>query len=145
MGQVMATDAPTKRLPLGLAKMPATFLVLAVTVALAGCAQPPKPPLYLWETFARQQYEALLRGGITAANQITAMDQHAQKARAAGALLPPGFRAHLGMLHLSLGNAGQARDLWRAEKNAFPESSAYLDQLLKRLESSAGARGENPA
>jgi hypothetical protein len=38
------------------------------------------------------------------------------------------------MLHLAAGNADEARRLWQAEKGAFPESTPYMDQLLKRLD-----------
>lgn len=117
--------------------------VAFLVAILAGCAQPPKQ-LYMWETFPRQQYDSLLREGASATDQIGAMEAHAAKARAAAASLPPGFRAHLGMLHLSVGNADQARQLWQAEKVSFPESSAYIDQLLKRLEAMP-AKNENPA
>lgn len=71
------------------------------------------------------------------------MEAHAEKARAANAALPPGFRAHLGMLKLSAGDADQARQMWQAEKLAFPESTPYMDQLLKRLD--APAKKYNPA
>ncbi|HZE92657.1 MAG TPA: DUF4810 domain-containing protein [Rhizobacter sp.] len=101
---------------------------------LAGCAQPGPAPLYLWDKFPRQQYDTLLRAGMMPADQIADMEAHAEKARAAGAALPPGFRAHLGMLKLSTGDAEHARELWQAEKLAFPESSPYMNQLLKRLD-----------
>ena len=71
------------------------------------------------------------------------MEAHTEKARAANAALPPGFRAHLGMLKLSAGAADQARQMWQAEKLAFPESTPYMDQLLKRLD--APAKKYNPA
>lgn len=116
--------------------------LVGCVAALGACAARTPPPLYLWETFPRQQYEALQRsGGAGAADQILAMQEHADKARAEGAALPPGFRAHLGLLQLSAGNAEQARSMWLAEKQAFPESSPYMDQLLKRL----GAPGAAPA
>lgn len=106
---------------------------LAVVLALTGCAQPPKP-LYLWEAFAKQQYETLLREGADPNAQIQTMQAHAEKARAGNAVLPPGFRMHLGLLQLSTGNPGSARESWLAEKLAFPESTPYVDSLLKRLE-----------
>lgn len=124
-----------------------TLASLFAVALLAGCAQQPKP-LYLWENFPRQQYDALLREGGSADSQIQAMEAQAEKARAANAPLPPGFRAHLGMLHLSNGNASAARQMWNAEKLAFPESAAYLDSLLKRLDSPSTeqkASKENPA
>lgn len=114
--------------------------VLSSTFAalLVGCAQPPRPPMYLWETFPRQQYNTLLRtDGGPDMEQITLLQSHAEKARATGAALPPGFRAHLGMLRLSAGNVDEARQLWQAEKLAFPESAPYMDQLLKRLDAPA--------
>lgn len=113
-------------------------LVLAACVALfAGCAHKGPPPLYMWEAFPRMQYDALLKSGVTPTEQVAAMEAQAEKARAAGAALPPGFRAHLGMLKLSAGDADQARQLWTAEKSAFPESTPYMDQLLKRLDATA--------
>ena len=118
-------------------------LLAAVAVALlVGCAHKGPGPLYLWEDFAKLQYEALLRGGAPAADQIAALEAHAQKARAAGAALPPGFRAHLAILKLSVGDLAEARRLLVAEKTAFPESAVYMDQFLKRLD--APASKENP-
>ena len=38
------------------------------------------------------------------------------------------------MLQLTAGNVNEARQLWQAEKLAFPESTPYMDQLLKRLD-----------
>jgi hypothetical protein len=112
---------------------------------LAGCATRPAP-MYLWESFPRQQYETLLRNGASPDEQLRVLQAHAEKARAAGAALPPGFRAHLGMVHLAAGDAAQARDAWNAEKAAFPESAAYMNQLLKRLDAPATtAKNANPA
>lgn len=105
----------------------------ALSVAvLGGCVQAPKP-LYLWETFPRQQYDALLREGFSPQEQIEAMELHAQKARGSAASLPPGFRAHLGMLHLAVGNPEAARQAFESEKAAFPESTPYIDSLLKKM------------
>jgi hypothetical protein len=121
----------------------APFLAGAVFVlALAGCAQPPKP-LYMWETYPRQQYAYLLREGISPDQQIQEVETHAEKARAANAQLPPGLRAHLGMLYLSVGNPGRATELWNAEKAAFPESAIYMDQLLKRVGAPSGVPAKN--
>lgn len=103
---------------------------------LAGCANRPAS-MYMWGSFPRQQYEALLRESASPEAQVQALQAQAEKARAAGAALPPGFRAHLGMLQLAIGNVDGAREAWNAEKLAFPESSPYIDQLLKRLDAPA--------
>lgn len=119
-------------------------LVLGGCIALlAGCAHKGPGPLYMWETFPKMQYDTLLHPGVAPLEQVGAMEAQAEKARAAGAALPPGFRAHLGMLKLSAGDVDQARQLWLAEKAAFPESAPYMDQLLKRLDSTA--KKDNPA
>lgn len=117
-------------------------LACAFAVLFAGCAHKP-PQLYMWETFPRQQYDSLLRAGSSSEEQIRVLQAHAEKARAANAALPPGFRAHLGMLQLSVGNAQEARQLWQAEKVAFPESASYIDQLLKRLDAPADATAKS--
>lgn len=123
------------------------YLAIGSCVALLGaCAPQRPPPLYMWESFPRMQYDTLLQAGVSPLEQIGAMEAHAEKARAAGAALPPGFRAHLGMLKLSAGDADQARQLWQAEKVAFPESRPYMDQLLKRLDAPAvPAKKDKPA
>ena len=97
----------------------------------------------MWETFPKLQYEALLRAGVPPVEQVVVLEAQAEKARASGAALPPGFRAHLGMLKLSAGDADRARQLWMAEKTAFPESAPYMDQLLRRMD--APAKKDNPA
>jgi hypothetical protein len=115
--------------------------LLVFVLGLAGCAHS-RAPLYMWETYPRQQYAYLLREGISPDQQIKEIEAHAEKARAANALLPPGLRAHLGMLYLSVGNPGRAMELWNAEKVAFPESTLYMDQLLKRLGTPKAAPAE---
>lgn len=109
-------------------------LVLAASLlGLVGCAHKPKP-LYHWDSFPSQQYSALVRDGVSPDEQIRTMEAQAEKARATNAALPPGFRAHLGMLYLGAGNPLRAKELWVAEKTAFPEASPYMDRLLKRLD-----------
>lgn len=110
-------------------------LLLGGCVAvLAACAHKAAPPLYAWGTFPRLQYDTLLANGISPVEQVGAMETQLESARASGAALPPGFRAHLGMLKLAAGDPLRARALWQEEKAAFPESSLYMDQLLKRLD-----------
>ncbi len=119
-----------------------TWLALASTAALVGCATP-TPPLYLWGEFPKMQYEALRANGTPSAERMGDMQALMQKAEASHAALPPGFRAHLGLLKLAHGDPEQARALWQSEKAAFPESAPYMDQLLKRLD--APAAQDKPA
>ena len=107
-----------------------------LALLLTACAQPVRP-LYHWDTFPREQYEYLQRSGVSLTDQVRTLEAQAEKARGAGAALPPGFRAHLGMLKLGAGDADSARALWRAEIEAFPESAPYMQTLLKRLDGPA--------
>lgn len=125
------------------------WICLAISSAVlvfAGCANRPKP-LYMWEAFGKQQYKVLLREGDSPDEQIRTLEAHAEKARANNAELPPGFRAHLGMLYLENGNIQRAKELWSSEKAVFPEATSYMDRLLKQLDNPASnpTRSEKPA
>ncbi|HSI51992.1 MAG TPA: DUF4810 domain-containing protein [Ideonella sp.] len=117
-------------------------------MAMTGCAHQ-TAPLYAWGDFPRHQYDTLLNQGASPGQQIQAMEKVSAKAASGRSALPPGFRAHLGMLYLSAGDADRAREAWEAEKRAFPESAPFLDTLLQRLDSKPGAAGAqdkgNPA
>jgi hypothetical protein len=120
-------------------------LAAAGLLLLTACAQKGPGPMYMWESFPRQQYDTLLREATGPDAQIVALEAHAEKARGTGAVLPPGFRAHLGMLKLAAGNPGEARSLWEGEKTAFPESAPYMNQLLKRLDAPGVAPAKSAA
>lgn len=108
------------------------ILLAGGLAALAGCASQVKP-LYLWESFPRLQYSTLQRSESDPTDQIQKMEAHATKAKASNSALPPGFRAHLGMMYMNAGNTDAAIEMWKAEKAAFPESAPYMDQLLRRM------------
>ena len=114
------------------ARSSATLATALAVLMLAGCAQQRKP-MYQWEGYQRQVYEYLKGDGTGHAEQLGVMLAQAEKVRASSQALPPGFRAHVAMLHLQLGNVDEARRGFEAEKTAFPESTAYMDFLLKRM------------
>ncbi len=99
-----------------------------------GCARAPKR-LYHWEAFQDQLYEYFKADRSSPEEQLRILGAQVEKARARGAALPPGFRAHLAMLYLQLGRNGEAKQELEAEKVNFPESAQYMDFLLKRMTS----------
>jgi hypothetical protein len=103
-----------------------------LAAGLGACAQAPKP-LYQWEGYQRHVYEFLKGESPGADEQLTQMQALAEKARGRDAALPPGFRAHLGLLQLQSGRVDEARESFNAEKTAFPESAHYMDFLLARM------------
>ncbi|WGS41733.1 DUF4810 domain-containing protein [Burkholderia sp. JSH-S8] len=107
--------------------LPAT----AAALLLAGCAAPPTPPLYQWNGYQPQVYE-YFKGKTSPQEQIDALEKALQQIRAKGNTPPPGFHAHLGMLYASIGSEQQAEQELQAEKQLFPESSPFMDFLLKK-------------
>lgn len=107
------------------------FAAISITT-MVGCVQAPKP-LYHWEGYQRQVYEFLNGDSSVSANQLQLMLTQTEKARAANAALPPGFRAHLGLLYLQAGQFDEARRMLESEKAVFPESAQYMNFLLARM------------
>jgi len=106
--------------------LPAT----AAALLLAGCASS-TPPLYQWTGYQPQVYE-YFKGQKSPQEQIDALEKALQDIRGKGHTPPPGFHAHLGMLYASVGNEQQAEQELQAEKQLFPESSTFMDFLLKK-------------
>lgn len=107
-------------------------VALLTTALLAACVQAPKP-LYHWDTFARQQYDYMRGDGTTIAEQMAALEKQVQTAQTAGLPLPPGARAHLGIVYLKLGRDADAKRKFEEERAAFPESAPFMDFLLARM------------
>lgn len=103
---------------------------LAVAALLTACATPVQP-LYQWGAFPSHKYDTLRGEGKSPIEQIDAMNLHAQKVAAAGQQLPPGYRAHLGLLLLKVGRRDEAQLQFDVERQAFPESAVYIEQLRK--------------
>ena len=108
------------------------WLTLAAAGALlTGCANPPTAPLYQWDGYQPQVYE-YFKAQTSPQQQIDALEKSLQEISAKGNKPPPGFRAHLGLLYASIGNGDNAQREFQAEEQAFPESSTYMDFLLKK-------------
>lgn len=106
--------------------------IVAAGAVLTGCAtNVSTPPLYQWNGYQPQVYE-YFKGQKSPQEQIDALEKARQEILAKGNRLPPGFHAHLGMLYASVGQGDQAQAELQAEKQSFPESSTYMDFLLKK-------------
>lgn len=111
--------------PFGLA----TLTLSAVLVS--GCANRPAP-LYAWGSYQTQVYAHFKAQKTSPQEQLLALEKDLELAAAKGATPPPGFHAHMGLLHLSLGQDGQAAQAFLTEKRLFPESAAYVDFLMNK-------------
>lgn len=106
------------------------WMAVFAAAMLAGCVQAPKS-IYAWGKFPEQQY-AYLKGEAIEP-QITALEKLREEARARNEKLPPGFRAHLGLLYGKTGQDDLMLQQLNAEKAAFPESAVYIDHLLSKV------------
>ena len=106
-------------------------LVIGASAGLLGaCVQQPKP-MYSWQAYQPSVYAYLKDDGADYAVQAQALEQNVETARAASTELPPGFRAHLGMLYLKIGDGDKALEQLQGEKVAFPESAPFMDFLMR--------------
>jgi len=102
-------------------------------ILLSGCAS--SRSLYYWGSYEGQVYSMYNDPGeAPAERQIEMMEADIEKARSKGKPLPPGFRAHLGMLYYQTGRFDLARQSFESEKSSFPESTVLMDRFIKRLE-----------
>jgi hypothetical protein len=114
-------------------KIYAKWALMASTVLvsglLAGCNSGPKT-LYQWESYQPEVYE-YFKGEEPREAQAEALERDLQEIRSTGKTPPPGYHAHLGLLYLSMGKDDQMVQQFRTEKTLFPESTPYMDFLLK--------------
>ena len=110
----------------------------ACALLFTGCAQQ-RQPLYHWGDFQTVQY-GYFKGDKGPEAGIVALEKVREEAKASGRNVPPGLQAHLGMLYGLSGRTDLFEQNLLAEKQSFPESSVYLDFLLKKNQKTEGAR-----
>lgn len=107
-----------------------TLTIAALAGLLGACAQPSKS-MYNWDAYQPTVYKYLKEDGADYTVQAQALEQNIEKARATNATLPPGFRAHLGMLYLKMGDESKGIEQFEGEKTAFPEAAPFMDFLMR--------------
>lgn len=107
-----------------------TRLSFVGALVLSGCATKPQP-LYYWGDYQPQVYGHFTKD-TGPQEQIESLEAGLEKARASGKPVPPGYLAHLGILHAELQRPDEMRKYFEAEKTQYPESTAYIDFLLRK-------------
>ena len=106
--------------------------VIAVTT-LGGCANTKAPDLYGWNGYEKN-IDTYFRGDREALDfQAKLMESDLEKIRSAGKALPPGYRAHLGLLYGKQGDMARFKEHLESEKQLFPESETFIDFLLRKF------------
>ncbi len=128
----MSTQTPLARHMPGRIK---TLALMATILALTGCANKAPPPLYGWNGFEKN-LDTYFRGDRESLDtQSKRMEEDLQKMRAAGKATPPGYQAHLGLLHGKQGDLARFQQHLQAEKAQFPESETFVNFLLRKFKS----------
>lgn len=110
-----------------------TLALLATLLALTGCANKAPPPLYGWNGYEKN-LDTYFRGDRESLDtQVKQMENNHQKIRIAGQATPPGFQAHLGLLHGKQGDLARFQQYLEAEKEQFPESETFVNFLLRKF------------
>lgn len=104
---------------------------------LAGCADTgptAKPPAYAWGGYEDLIYAMYANPGeATPEVQIERLSAGLGEGENGGAKAGPGVHAHLGYMQYLAGNFDAARDAFEQEKALYPESTTFMNGLLKQL------------
>lgn len=110
-------------------KVKLLLLAFVASAVLTGCKT--TEPLYYYGDYQQTVYSYFKGNETSAAEQIGALEQAIEVAGARGKAIAPGVHAHLGMLYFESGSPEQGSMHFEQEKALFPESTVYLDFLIK--------------
>ncbi|STZ76046.1 DUF4810 domain-containing protein [Bergeriella denitrificans] len=105
-------------------------LPLAAALLLAACGSAPKS-MYYWKNYNDTVYQHLKNDDGSLGKQISKMEKYFNEANLKQQAVAPGAHAHMGLLMVAAGQPEAAYTQFEAEKNLFPESSIFMDFLMK--------------
>ncbi len=109
--------------------------VVFLPALLSSCA--PRQTLYFWGHYEEVLYRSYAKPGEGGPEkQIEKLEQDYQVARSQQKPMPPGWHANLGYLYYQTGKLDEARQEFKTEKAAFPESTVFMDRLLAKFQKS---------
>lgn len=106
------------------------LLGMIVAILLSGCMSQPKS-LYNWDGYQTTIYQYYQQTETSPQEQIETLKKNVEMSKAKGTAIPPGLHAHLGLLYSSTGAIDLAITEFTTEKALYPESTAYMDFLMK--------------
>lgn len=98
----------------------------------SGCA-PRHKNIYYWGQYEHLLHDMYINPGKAAPDvQIDKLNTDIQQAADNGKPVPPGIYAHLGFVYATQGDGVRAKAAFNQEKEMYPESSQFIDGLMKR-------------
>ncbi|MFS1701650.1 DUF4810 domain-containing protein [Alteromonas sp. AMM-1] len=107
------------------------LLAISLALTLVGCKT--TEPLYYYGDYTKAVYSYFKADEVTLEEQINALQLILSAAEAQNKSVAPGFHAHLGMLYFETGNPTLGVQHLETEKSLFPESTQYVDFLLRSV------------
>ena len=88
--------------------------------------------MYQWDGYESVVYESLEETDARSHDaRAKELEETIEKSKSTGKLIPPGLYAQLGYHYYQSGDKTKAIAAFESEKNLFPESSVFIDRLLK--------------
>lgn len=109
--------------------MKKSFTVLFLLIFLSACKT--TEPTYFYGGYQKVVYSYFKGDEVSLAEQINALEQIIQLAKAESKSVAPGLHAHLGMLYFESGDANQGLTHLKKEQELFPESQQYIEFLIE--------------
>lgn len=104
-------------------------LAAATLLLLTACAQK-RDNIYYWGDYQSSLY-SYYKNEAGPEKEIETLKAVIQQAQAKNKPVAPGLHAQLGLLYANTGRTDLAFQQFNAEKTAFPESSSYMDFLMR--------------
>ena len=108
--------------------------VLAVFAFLmSGCAG--QKPMYEYGNYSETYYQLKQNGDTeTTGKWKAALEDSIKESNEQGLRTPPGINANLGYLYLKVNDADKAISFFNVEKTLYPESTVFMNKLIKKAE-----------
>ena len=106
------------------------FAILSlIAFLLVGCGSS-RQNIYYWDgEYQNSVYEYLNEEG-SLNKQISNLQNSLLRIKLSNKKIPPGFYAHLGLLHNANGDMAVAKECFQKEAELFPQSTQYMQFLL---------------
>lgn len=105
-----------------------------IAVLMSGCSSG-RAPMYEYGNYSESYYQ-LKQNGDAETTKVwkTALEESIDLSNEGGLRVPPGINANLGYLYLKVNDADKAITFFNAEKTLYPESTVFMEKLIKKAE-----------
>ena len=102
---------------------------------LASCVTNKEPPLYYWYGYTNAVYDYIKLGDEDSNGKMLEVYQQLLDGQAGTVrqVPPPGVCADYGWMLIQSGKKEEGKDLLRKEMELYPESAAFIQSILRRV------------